>query len=279
MRYRLVMLIVTVAFGFAASARAEVAYPSGTQDFEALTVGQPLTTALPGWPFVNMPANSPFTVTVANDVNGVVTPRGTSTKWLRSNDMDGTAVQNRFYSPGIVTQNENCYRWTWYVNLETLPPGGTDTKPKLTIQHRDTQPVPAYANAWGIEFTATGANLIVLGIGGTTASVPLSGTISVKQWAQLELSVNFKTNFVSASIGPGPESSLPINLNGNKADFRFCYRGEGAGNVQRLLVDDVSVIVGEFCPALSIPGMAAMLALIASAGGVVAFRRNSGKRR
>ncbi len=277
MRSRFFVSLLVLAMSFAA-ARAEVGYPSGTQDFESLTVGQSLTAALPSWVFFNVPPASPFTVTVANDWNSIVQPRtgSTSTKWLRSNDTDATNVQNRYYSPEIVTQGEGTYHWTWYIQLETTPPGGADTKPKLTIQHRDTP--TTFANAWGVEFTATGANLTVLGIGGTAGSAPLyslTGNTAVGQWVKIDLTANFCSNVVSASANDGPSVSLPINLTGDQTKLRFCYRGEGTGNIQRMLVDDISFEVGGSCPTLTPAGMVGMAALMSAAGGLVVLRRRT----
>jgi len=245
-----------------------------------LTVGQSLSVALPTWAFVNtsVPASN-FTVQVANDWNSIVQPRtgSSSTKWLRSNDTDAGNVQNRFYSPEIVSQGEDCYHWTWYVQLETTPPGGaSDTKPKLTIQHRDG--ANAFQNAWGIEFTAAGANLIVLGIGGTAASTPfypLTGATAVGQWVRIDLYADFEANLVKAKVNDGPCVVLPISLTGDQTKFRFCYRGEGTGNIQRLLVDDISVDVGgecAACPTITSVGIVLMAVLVISAGAIVGRR-------
>jgi len=272
--------------------RAEVGYPQGIQDFEALTVGQDLATALPSWVIVNTSAPlSNHTIVVSNEVMGDCRRRCDSTQWLRSTDIDGGNVQNRFYSPPIVKQGENLYRWTFYVNLENTPPGGASTKPKFTIQHRDGASV--FQNAWGIEFTDTGANLRVLGvapgIGGVDASMPLypiSGATGVGAWVKLDLVVDFGGNTVSGSANNGTPVSLPINLNGNEDQFRFCYRGEGTGNIQTLLLDDVSVCVGPSCPAspacttprqcptVSAAGMVAIAGLMMVAGGAAMSRRN-----
>ncbi len=275
--------ITLAALGaLAASLRAEVEYPQGVQDFEAFAPGTDLATALPNWVIVN-DSGANFTMVVEDDVMGVVEPRCRSTQWLRSTDMDGANVQNRYYSPQIVAQGETTYRWTWHVNLETTPPGGAgDVKPKLTIQHRD--PANAFMNAWGIDFTATGANLIVLGIGGPAASAPLyplSGATAVGEWVKIDLIVDFVGNTVSASVNNGTSVSLPINLNGNQNQFRFCYRGEGTGNVQTMNVDDVEVCVGPncpqviLCPAAGVPGIVAMASLILAAGTLAVRRRRA----
>lgn len=240
---------IIAVFGLFLSPRmgqAQIVYPGGTEDFESMTLGADVT-AIPDWIVVNTSVPlSNFTVVAANDVLGVVTPRGASTQWLRVDDVDAADVQNRFYSGALQAPMALDYKWTFFINLETIPPGGTDVKPKLTIQHFGA----GFANAWGIEFTDIGANLIVLANGGTPGSVPLyalgPGT-GVGDWVKLELIVHFDTNTVSASANDGPLASLPINLIDDPKIFRFCYRGEGTGNIVRMLVDDVSVETASAC--------------------------------
>jgi hypothetical protein len=69
---------------------------------------------------------------------------------------------------------------------------------------------------------------------------------------------------VSARVNDGPPVSLPISLTGDKEVFRFCYRGEGAGNQGVMLVDDVSVAVGaaQVIPTTSQWGLAIMAILL-----------------
>lgn len=240
---------------FISTVRADVQYPSGTQTFETMAVGDDVG-VVGAWFTVNDSAPPElFTVLAANDVLGSPTTRGSSTRWLRVKDLDARNVQNRFYSTNVTSPAIENYQWTFFVNLETLPPGGADTKPKLTIQHMNAAalPVPAFANAWGIDFTSTGANLIVLGIGGTAASTPLYSyafPTGIGSWVKLTLTVNFADNTVTASVNNGASATLPINLiaSGDKKLFRFCYRGEGLGNANTMLVDDVSVAVGSAIP-------------------------------
>jgi len=234
-----------IVAGFASTARADVEHPFGTQTFESMDVGDDINTLVP-WFSVNTPPESPFTVVAADDVLGTPTTRDGSTRWLRVTDQDAGNVQNRFYSGAVISPAVANYTWVFYVNLEMTPPGGTDTKPKLVIQHNNSP----FANAWGIEFTSTGANLIVLGIGGAPASTPLyplASPTGVGDWVKLLLYVDFDNNMVSASANGGPSVSLPINLaaTADKKVHRFCFRGEGTGNASKLLVDDVSVVVGE----------------------------------
>ncbi|MEK6676551.1 MAG: hypothetical protein AABZ47_12975 [Planctomycetota bacterium] len=259
--------------------QAEVGYPSGIQDFESMAVGNGVLT-LPSWVVVNTSANpADFTVVAADDFDSMIQPRGTSTRWLRVRDVDAANVQNRFYSPGIVAPSTLDYKWVFWVNLETIAPGGTATKPKLVIQHRDG--ANNYANAWGIEFTDTTANLAVLGIGGTPASTPLYTIASpngLNDWVKLQLDVLFSEGIIEARFNNSSPVSLPINLNGNPQEFRFCYRGEGTGNVMTMLVDDVSVLVGNLPvkgPAVSFLGVAAMSILTVGVGAWVTRRRVS----
>ncbi len=260
--------------GYASIVHADVQYPSGTQNFESMNVGDDVA-VVGAWFTVNTSAPpSLYTVLGADDLLGTPTTRGSSTRWLRVKDQDAANVQNRFYSTPVMSPAVENYQWTFYINLETTPPGGASVKPKITIQHFDTA---AYANAWGIDFTSTGANLIVLGIGGPAASFPLYGLIGstgVGQWVKLTLNVNFNTNTVSATVNDGVTAFLPINLSAtaDKKDFRFCYRGEGTGNANTMLIDDVSVAVGAAIPSppTAVPtvsqwGLALMTALLLGA--------------
>lgn len=239
--------------------RADVGYPSGTQNFETMNVGDNVT-SLFDWIFVN--TSSPlslFTVVAADDLLGTPTTRGSSTRWLRVTDRDAADVQNRFYSIPVSSPAIENYRWTFFVNLEATPPGGSATKPKITIQHLDAA---GFANAWGVEFTSAGANLIVLGIGGTPASSPLYSLVSptgIANWVKLTLTVNFDGGAVSASVNDGAAVSLPMNLiaTADKKIFRFCYRGEGSGNANTMLIDDVSVAVGAAIPTPGVPTFSA----------------------
>ena len=125
-------------FVLSLSARADVQFPVGVQDFEAMPLGAGIDTLVP-WFNVNtsLPPEL-FTVVASNDVLGNVTPRGASTRWLRVTDSDAGNVQNRFYSGNVVAPDTRDYIWTFFVNLESTPPSGSATKPKLTIQHLDT---------------------------------------------------------------------------------------------------------------------------------------------
>lgn len=162
-------------------------FPGATQTFEDMPLGDEVF-AIDGWPVVDTSEPGLFSVRAVNDVLGVAAPRpgSNSTRWLRIRDRDGADEQNRFYTNPVSTPGGQNYRWTFYVNLEQTPPGGDDAKPRFTIQHADTD----FANAWGIQFTDQGADLVVTGIGGPDASAPLyplSGSTDIGQWVKVEL--------------------------------------------------------------------------------------------
>ncbi len=269
-------VLTGVAFGFLGgfAAKGEVGFPAGDQNFEAMAVGADLT-ALGDWVFVNTSTpSSLYTVVAADDVLGSPTTRGGSTRWLRVTDQDAADVQNRFYSTVVIAPEVHSYTWTYFVNLETTPPAA-GTKPKFSIQHNNNP--GGFANAWGVEFTSTGANLIVFGIGGTAASTPLypmTSPTGVGDWVKIELTVDFDTNKVSASVNDQSPVSLPINLVGtaDKKTLRFCFRGEGTGNSGTLLLDDLSVYFVPPVPAVGEWGMVVMSLLVLSAGAVVLMR-------
>lgn len=222
-----------------------LAWPSGSQNFEGLALGDDAE-AITSWVPVNASVvPDDYIVRAVGDVRGSTPgPAGASgsTTWLRFKDQDSTNVQNRYYSNNITAPSDpTSYTFTYWVNVERAPLAGATTFPKFTIQHHDGA---AFQNSWGIEFTNTGANLIVLGNGGTagsTALFPYTGATVTGNWVRVDLTVNFLGNTVSADFNQsGTPVSLPINLTGNKAFFRLCHRGEGLGNSASLLLDDVS---------------------------------------
>lgn len=236
----------TPSLGFADSTLPGVVpaaqrYPAGTQDWEAVLLGDDLT-AVEQWPIVDSSPAGAFTVRAVRDVLGVTGPRGESTRWMRIHDQDPDDVQNRFYGPTIAAPAVDSYVWSFWVNPERLPPEDSDNYPRFTIQHANG----GFANAWGIEYRSDGAYLVVIGVGGDPAEAFLYGT-ELGEWAQVDLTIDFQTNTLSASvdINPGPPVQLPIDLDvsADPNAFRFCYRGEGTGNVGTFLMDDVSVLV------------------------------------
>lgn len=227
------------------SVASQLAAPTGTDDFEAMLLGDTVEGMI-DYAFVNT-STTPgiFTVRCVNDVLSIIAPRpgSSSTQWLRIRDQDAGNVQNRFYTKTVSSGGDFNYSWTYYVNIEETPPNGANN-PKLVIQHLDG----SMQNAWGVEFTSAGASLIVTGIGGTAASTslyPLSGGTGLGSWVKINLAVDFSGNTVSASFNDGAPVSLPINLSAtaDKSQFRLCYRGEGTGNIGTMLLDDVSVLV------------------------------------
>ncbi len=272
-RFAIVSLAIVGVYG-TLPLQAEVQYPEGTQDFESLNVGDSVV-SLFDWVIVNTSAPGLYTVVGANDVLGNVQVHNTSTRWLRVDDQDGSNVQNRFYSPTMISPTDQDYAWTFYVNLEATPPGGADTKPKIVVQHL----APGFSNAWGVEFTATGANLITLAVGGGAASTPLysiAGPTGLGEWVKIQLNVSFTENKVSASVNGGPRVSLPIAPVPalDMKVFRFCYRGEGPGNVNKMLIDDVTLQVGSSLPTPTVSewGLIVM-ALLLITGGKIFFHR------
>ncbi len=252
--------------------------PMGTDDFENMSLGDEVI-AITDWVIVNSSAQEGiFTVRAVNDVLGMVTPRDGSTQWLRIRDQDASNGQNRFYSPNISPASPSNYTWTFFVNIEETPPGaGAANRPRLTIQHDNG----GFANAWGIEFSDTGASLVVTGIGGAAASAPiyaLGSPTGLGDWVKIELAVDFEANTVSALVNDASAGSLPINLTGDPNLFRFCYRGEGADNVNTMLLDDVRVATSEISagavPTTSEWGMLAMVMCMLGTGGLL-VRRNA----
>jgi len=270
------VIVGFVVLAAAWSARGDVQFPSGTQDFESMTVGADINTLIPWFTVNTSVPTSNFTVVAADDVLGTQTTRGTSTRWLRVTDIDAGAVQNRFYSGTIVMPDTpRNYSWTFYVNIENTPPGGADTKPKLTIQHNTTT---GFSNAWGVQFTSAGADLIVLATGGSpgaTALYSLSSPTGIGDWVKIELSVDFIHSTVSASVNDGSPVSRLINLapTADAKTFRFCYRGEDLGNDVTMLIDDVSLEVGPKIPTVGTWGVAALGLLVITAGTVLMLQR------
>lgn len=225
---------------------SSLVYPCSTQDFEGMLYGDELI-AIDGWSVVNTSAPGVFTVRSVRDVNGVtgLRPESTSTQWLRVRDQDDGDVENRFCGPAIVAPVAQTYAWTFHVNVEIPPPGAGAAKPRLMIQHRDG----AFESAWGVEFADTGASLVVTGIGGPEASAPLYPLVTptgIGDWVKLTLAVDFGAETVAASANDQTPVTLPIDLSptADPAEFRFCYLGEGAGNVGTMLIDDIGVRVG-----------------------------------
>ncbi len=222
-------------FGTVAST---LAYPSGTRDFESLLLGD-LLSVIQDWPIVDSSPPGAFTVRTVSDVMGVPSTRGTSTQWMRIHDGDPADVQNRFYGPTISAPELSNYEWFFFAAPEAPPPASGNF-PRFTIQHSDG----GFANAWGIEYRLDGIYLVVIGVGGVPAEILMESSTypdDLGQWKELALMVDFDTNMVSATIDGGAPVALPINLapSANPAEFRFCYRGEGVGNVGTFLMDDV----------------------------------------
>lgn len=254
-----------------------LAFPLGTDDYENMSLGDSVTAMATYVIVAGGVTPGTFDIRAINDLNGVVGPRpgSSSTQWLRIRDQDAVSpANNRFYTGAIVTPNVYDYRWTFYINTLETPPGAGAAKPRFTIQHRDGA---AFQNAWGIEFADTGASLVVTGIGGLADSeplYPLSSPTGLGDWVKLTLTVDFGANTVSAAANDGAPVSLPTNLSltANKSEYRFCYRGEGTGNINTMLVDDVTIEVVGFIPTVSQWGVVAMTLLLLT-GGTIVYRK------
>jgi len=90
--------------------------------------------------------------------------------------------------------------------------------------------------------------------------------------------VSFVDDTVSATVNDEAPVSLPINLSAtaDRRQFRFCYRGEGTGNINKMLIDDVSVAVNQVIPAVSSWGLLALVLALAVTG-TLAVRKLSGQ--
>ncbi|MEM1088851.1 MAG: hypothetical protein AAGI67_00600 [Pseudomonadota bacterium] len=222
------------------------AFPAGVQDFESLLLGDTVS-VIQNWPVVDSSPTGAFTIRTVSDVLGTTTPRSMdSSQWLRIHDADPGDVQNRFYGPTIEAVVESNYEWRFFNAVEAPPPASGDNYPRYTIQHIDG----GFANTWGIEYRNDGVYLVVIGSGGTPASTLIQASTypdDLGVWQEVSLMVDFGMDTVSASIDGQTPVSLPINLaaTADATRFRFCYRGEGVGNVGTFLLDDVSVAVDD----------------------------------
>ncbi|MEM7203615.1 MAG: hypothetical protein AAF628_25350 [Planctomycetota bacterium] len=219
---------------------------SGTDDFEAVPLGD-TARALTGWVIVDSgTAAGDFDMHVIGDVAGASTPAPVagSTKWLRVRDQDASAAQNRFYSGFLDTQGTALsYDMTFYVNPLELPPAAAANKPRVTVQHRLF--AGGVTNAWGIELDASGASLVVLSDGGPVSSQAL-GALTIGTWSEIVLSIDFAGGVASATLDGGAAVSAAIApaATVDATQLRYCYRGEGVENVATLLFDEISFAFG-----------------------------------
>lgn len=212
----------------------------GVQNFENVLLGDTIE-AVADWFIINGSANQGmFTARSVNDVNGSISPRGTSTRWIRVRDQDPSDVQNRFYGGEINAASPfQAYTWSFFINIEEVPPAAGG--PRLLIQHNNGG--GTFVNTWGVELSAAGASLVGPGIGPPLALFPLSGSTGLFNWVQVSFTVNFDTSAISASVnGVEVVTNQPIvPPDVSPTDFRVCYRGEGVGNIASFLLDDLEL--------------------------------------
>ena len=231
-----------ITFGTLASG---IVVPSGFANFENAELGDTWE-AFIDWPFVDGgTVAGDFDVRVIGDVDGSTTnvPVAGSTQWMRVRDQDAVAA-NRFYTEFLNSGGPQSYELRCFVNPLELPPASAASKPRLTVQHRRTD--NSIATMWGVELDATGASLVVLSAGGTPSTTPI-GSLPSGVWTEFVLAIDFDDLTATATVGANSVSApiLP-EATVDPAQPRFCYRGEGAGNVATLLLDELGFEF-EFC--------------------------------
>jgi hypothetical protein len=220
--------------------------PVGSEGLEAVPLGD-TSLSLVGWVTVDTgTVGGDFDVRVIGDVQGAPSPAPVpgSSRWLRVRDQDGAAVQNRAYSNFLNTGGVVLpYEMAFHVNPLELPPASAGTRPRIVVQHT-VSGVPT--NAFGVEFDAAGADLVVLASAGPAALLPIA-PLPLGGWSRVVLRVDFAAGTVSASVGGSPEVVAPIALAAgfDAGNLRYCYRGEGAGNVATMLLDEIAFTFGE----------------------------------
>jgi hypothetical protein len=217
-------------------------FPAGTQDFEAVLLGDEVF-AITDWK-IHDDSVIPgiFTARVVDDVKGTVDPRGESTRWLRIRDQNDADLRNEVVSPMIAAPYEPDYQWTFWVNLEEEPRGDREY-PAMMVQHAAVQS-GAVRPVWGIEFRAGGWYLVVTELGGIAAAVELDMPAPrLGSWYCIQLVADFQLDGVRVLIDGSTAGQSPINLHNdvNPHMYRLAYDGDGRGNTATLLLDDVSV--------------------------------------
>lgn len=213
----------------------------GIQDFENVSLGDTIE-AIADWFIIDSSAiEGQFTARAVHDVNGSITPRGTSSRWIRIRDQDASDVQNRFYGGEIVASAFESYTWSFFINIEETPPApGASNFPRLLIQHNDGG--GNFVNTWGVELLSTGGFLVGPGLV-PQPLFPLSGATGLLNWIRIDFTVNFTASTISASVNSiEVVTDAPISLpDVSQTNFRFCYRGEGKGNTASILLDDLGL--------------------------------------
>ncbi|MFK7739375.1 MAG: hypothetical protein AB8H80_03555 [Planctomycetota bacterium] len=224
---------------------SELAVPVGKETYNSMALGYEVE-AITGWSIVNNnPTKGRFNIHAVADVYGSPTPLPTpgADKWLRVRDQDGGNYQNRFYSPWQSTGSYVLpYELSFYINVQELPSPSAQTLPRIVVQHRTPTGV---TNAWGIELSTAGAELAVFADGGPAAKAYISPT-SYGTWRNVRLYVDQSTWTISAYVDGTWAGSLPIAPASyvDLTELRFCYRGEGVGNVATMMIDDCKFAFG-----------------------------------
>eukprot|EP00904_Undaria_pinnatifida_P001934 jgi/Undpi1/11741/HiC_scaffold_37.g14036.m1 len=218
--------------------------PEGTETFESIPLAD-TPVALVGWNVVDTgTVFGDFELRIVDDIGGArgVGPTPASTQWLRIRDQDAAGVQNRWYGNFLDTQGPaQPYTVEFYVQPLELPAASAATKPRFTIQHGTNTGV---TNTWGIELDQSGARLVVLSSGGPPVSVGLGGA-GIGAWTRYRLDVDFAAGTITAtSPSITTVQAIAPAANVNPSRLRFCYRGEGVGNVATMLLDDIRIAVG-----------------------------------
>ncbi|MEJ2720688.1 MAG: FlgD immunoglobulin-like domain containing protein, partial [bacterium] len=214
-------------------------YPAGTQDFEAVLLGDEII-AVEDWGILDESAvRGIFTARVVDDVMGAVDPRGMSTRWLRIRDQNPHGMKDGVVTPVISGMEPSDYQWSFYVALEERP-GGGDTCPAIMVQHAAL----AFEPTWGIELHDDAWYLAVTEVGGDADKARLTmRRPALGQWVHVQIAASLENSTVRVVIDGTNAGELPIDLDAraDAAKYRLAYQGNGEGNTGTLLLDDLSL--------------------------------------
>ncbi len=226
------------------SVTSELSFPSGVQTFEDVFLGDEVE-AIAGWSKDDdSPSPGMFTVRCVNDVQGNIVNNLGSSRWLRIHDQNDADEENSFSTSAMVASAPLNYEFSFFVNVEAM---GGGAAPRLMVQHHDGSD---FADAWGLEFSGGGGNVVVTDMGGFDLSVGVFSLIAptgLGDWIQVNLGVSFETSTLQVAINGGTPIALPINLDSgaDKQNLRLRFDGSGSGNSSTVLIDDLTVIFEE----------------------------------